>query len=122
MAKSSGRCKVFPVLLLLLLYHEVSGTGFRKKRRSGEPSEAFTAHTVVAPKVFHSRPKRDIASTAGNSSTGEGLPSRHADRLALALETDDGRPLVLDLVLNRQLIPQNYFQSTHQQVSPDYTV
>jgi hypothetical protein len=123
MAAGSGRMKVFPVLLLLLLYHDVSGTGSRKRRRIAEPSKDFSAYTVVAPKLLYSRPKRDISSTGGISSTGnisstsdaDGRSPRHLDRLTLALEAEDSRPFVLDLVLNRQLIPENYFRKTHRQ-------
>jgi hypothetical protein len=59
-----------------------------------------------------SRSKREIATTRSDDDTSQ----RHIDHLTVTFEGEDERQFVLDLQLNRQLIPDNYFQKTHKQV------
>jgi len=59
----------------------------------------------------HSRSKRDILS----SSEGH----QHADGLTLNLAAQDGNLIVLDLFLNRDLIPKDYFQKIQKNVRND---
>ena len=112
-AWSSVRPSLFPILLLLLLYHEVSGSGPRKRRRHLTPADEFTSHSVIHPRVFHARSKREIKTTLSDVIASRG---RHLDHLTVTFEDEDEREFVLDLQLNRQLIPENYFQRTHKQV------
>ena len=112
-AWSSIRPSLFPILLLLLLYHEISGSGPRKRRRHLSPAEEFSSHSVIYPRVFHARSKRQIATTRSDDVASLG---RHLDHLTVTFEDEDEREFVLDLQLNRQLIPENYFQKTHKQV------
>ena len=115
MAKTSGRPKFFAILLVLLLYHEVSASnGPRKRRlRHFDPSDQFSSHTVVEPRVFHGRSKREIASTRRDDDVSS---KRHLDHLTVTFDGEDERQFILDLQLNRQLIPDNYFQKRHHQV------
>ena len=117
MAKFTSRTKVVPLLLLLLLYNEVTGAGSRKRRRSGtDPSEEFSSHRIVTPKLYHGRSKREVTSSRDVHDVTD-VTRRHLDRMTVTLGSDDDeRQFVLDLKLNRDLIPKNYFQKTHKQV------
>ena len=65
-----------------------------------------------------SRSKREIATTRSDDETSQ----RHIDHLTVTFEGgEDERQFVLDLQLNRQLIPDNYFQRTHKQVGLQMT-
>jgi hypothetical protein len=75
------------------------------------PADEFSSHSVIHPRVFHARSKREIATTRSDEN---GSPERHLDHLTVTFEAE--RVFVLDLQLNRQLIPENYFQKTHKQV------
>ena len=114
MAKKSARPKFLPILLVLLLYHEVSASNGPRKRRSRhlEPSDQFSSHFVVEPRLFHGRSKREIATTRHDDVSLK----RHLDHLTVTFDGEDERQFVLDLQLNRQLIPDNYFQKRHHQV------
>ena len=70
----------------------------------------FQSHKVINPQMYHGRHKREIAST--HSSEEEG---RHIHHLTVAWDVD-GQDFVLDLKLNRDLIPEHYFEKYHHQV------
>ena len=70
----------------------------------------FQSHKVINPQLYHGRHKREIAST--HSSEEEG---RHIHHLTVAWNID-GQDYVLDLKLNRDLIPEHYFEKYHHQV------
>ncbi|XP_043270654.1 uncharacterized protein Meltrin isoform X1 [Venturia canescens] len=72
------------------------------------PSEEFSSHTVVRPKVYHARSKRAIFNTKENDDP------RHTDMLTVGFEVD-GVERTLDLRLNTDLIPVNYKQRHQHQ-------
>ncbi|XP_030753869.1 disintegrin and metalloproteinase domain-containing protein 12 [Sitophilus oryzae] len=65
------------------------------------PASDFSRFTLVKPKICHGREKRQISST--KQENGE-----HVDYLEITLEID-GENLILDLTLNKQLIPKGFF-------------
>ncbi|XP_043514274.1 uncharacterized protein LOC122530927, partial [Frieseomelitta varia] len=69
------------------------------------PSPDFSRHTLVRPRVYHGRTRRQISSTKEND-------VEHADVLTVGFELD-GVKRVLDLRLNADLIPVGY-QQRHQ--------
>nr|XP_012222956.1 PREDICTED: uncharacterized protein LOC105672528 isoform X2 [Linepithema humile] len=73
-------------------------------QRAG-PSADFSRHTLVRPRVYHGRTKRQISSTKEND-------IEHADVLTVGFNVD-GVERVLDLRLNTDLIPVGY-QQRHQ--------
>ena len=117
MAKFTSRTKVVPLLLLLLLYNEVTGAGSRKRRRSRtDPSEEFSSHRIVTPKLYHGRSKREVTSSRDVHDVTD-VTRRHLDRMTVTLGSDDDeRQFVLDLKLvisvrQRSLSAQNSTQS-----------
>ncbi|XP_076630311.1 disintegrin and metalloproteinase domain-containing protein meltrin [Colletes latitarsis] len=92
------QCKLVLVLVLVAIlpdvYTETQG-----------PSPDFSRHTVVRPRVYHGRTKRQISSTKEND-------VEHADVLTVGFDLD-GVKQVLDLRLNADLIPVGY-QQRHQ--------
>ena len=100
MAKVSVRLKFFPVLLVLLLYNEVQGSGFeshRRVRRHRIPAEEFSSHQIIQPRLYHSRSKREI-SASRDVDNGVASSRRHLDHVTVTFDGDDGgRQFVLDL-------------------------
>ncbi|KOC59227.1 Disintegrin and metalloproteinase domain-containing protein 12 [Habropoda laboriosa] len=92
------RCKLVLVLVLLAILPDVY-------TESHGPSPDFSRHTLVRPRVYHGRSKRQISSTKEND-------IEHADVLTVGFELD-GVKRVLDLRLNTDLIPTGY-QQRHQ--------
>ncbi|KYN00635.1 Disintegrin and metalloproteinase domain-containing protein 12, partial [Cyphomyrmex costatus] len=87
------------------------------------PSSDFSRHTLVRPRVYHSRTKRQISSTKENPKKFEDKElealldedqsdHEHADVLTVGFNVD-GVERVLDLRLNTDLIPVGY-QQLHQ--------
>ncbi|XP_018573243.1 disintegrin and metalloproteinase domain-containing protein 12 [Anoplophora glabripennis] len=70
------------------------------------PAADFSRHTLVKPKIYHGREKRQISSTKEENGV-------HTNHLQVALEID-GKDMVLDLTLNKQLIPKGFFHK-HQE-------
>ncbi|XP_077302724.1 zinc metalloproteinase-disintegrin-like MTP8 [Arctopsyche grandis] len=68
---------------------------------AGQPSADFRRHTIVHPKIFHGKEKRQISTTLQQ----EGL---HAHTLTISYDIN-GEKYLLDLHLNRELIPSNFF-------------
>ncbi|XP_011065358.1 PREDICTED: uncharacterized protein LOC105152646 [Acromyrmex echinatior] len=95
------RCKLELILLTLLLTIIIP-TAYAE---SQGPSSDFSRHTLVRPRVYHGRTKRQISSTKENH-------HEHADVLTVGFNVD-GVERVLDLRLNTDLIPVGY-QQLHQ--------
>ncbi|KAG7189977.1 hypothetical protein KM043_006137 [Ampulex compressa] len=89
------QCKLVLVLVLIAIlptaYTESQG-----------PSPDFAKHTLVRPRIYQGRSKRQISSTKENDID-------HADVLTIGM-TVDGVERVLDLRLNTDLIPVGYRQ------------
>uniref|UniRef100_A0A1B6KWF3 Peptidase M12B domain-containing protein n=1 Tax=Graphocephala atropunctata TaxID=36148 RepID=A0A1B6KWF3_9HEMI len=67
----------------------------------------FSRHEVFRPRIYHGREKRQIASTRADQ---DGVLHIHDITVALDM---NGRDQLLDLRLNRELIPNGYFEK-HQ--------
>ncbi|XP_050304497.1 disintegrin and metalloproteinase domain-containing protein 12-like [Anthonomus grandis grandis] len=78
----------------------------QKQRDQLHPASDFSRHTLVKPKIYHGREKRQITST--KEETGY-----HTDHIQIKVEVD-GEDMILDLVLNRQLIPQGFFHKQQE--------
>ncbi|XP_076759529.1 disintegrin and metalloproteinase domain-containing protein meltrin [Xylocopa sonorina] len=92
------RCKLVLVLVLIAILPDVY-------TESHGPSPDFSRHTLVRPRVYHARTRRQISTTKEND-------VEHADVLTVGFELD-GVKRVLDLRLNTDLIPVGY-QQRHQ--------
>ncbi|KAG5877205.1 hypothetical protein JTB14_017707 [Gonioctena quinquepunctata] len=75
-------------------------------RAEQHPTSDFSRHTLVKPKIYHGREKRQISTT--REENGE-----HTNHLQISMEID-GKELILDLTLNKQLIPNGFFHK-HQE-------
>ena len=71
----------------------------------------FQSHKMISPRMFHGRHKREIDTTHSGNEEGS-----HIHHLTVAWDVD-GEDFVLDLKLNRDLIPDNYFEKYHHQVN-----
>lgn len=89
------QCKLVLVLVLLAILPDVY-------TESHGPSPDFSRHTVVRPRIYHGRTKRQISSTKESD-------IEHADLLTVGFELD-GIKRVLDLRLNTDLLPVGYQQ------------
>ncbi|XP_008199895.2 disintegrin and metalloproteinase domain-containing protein 12 [Tribolium castaneum] len=103
----------FVLLLLLSLQQDVAGS---TERTEQHPARDFSRHTLVKPRIYHGREKRQIS-----TSKDENGPY-HLDHLTISLPID-GEDFLLDLTLNRQLIPKGFFRKvqqngTHQVIRP----
>lgn len=92
------QCKLVLVLVLLAILPDVH-------TENHGPSPDFSRHTLVRPRIYHGRTRRQISSTKEND-------VEHADVLVVGLELD-GVKRTLDLRLNSDLIPVGY-QQRHQ--------
>ncbi|XP_029040896.2 disintegrin and metalloproteinase domain-containing protein 19 [Osmia bicornis bicornis] len=92
------QCKLVLILVLLAILPDVY-------TESHGPSPDFSRHTLIRPRVYHGRTKRQISSSKEND-------VEHADVLTVGFELD-GVKRVLDLRLNTDLIPVGY-QQRHQ--------
>ncbi|XP_075238230.1 disintegrin and metalloproteinase domain-containing protein meltrin [Lycorma delicatula] len=68
------------------------------------PAPEFLKHVVIRPKIFHGREKRSLQSTRKHQN---GLEHVHDIVVSFNLH---GKDHLLDLRLNRELIPNNYFE------------
>ncbi|XP_043499071.1 uncharacterized protein LOC122522245 isoform X2 [Polistes fuscatus] len=93
---SMVRCKSVLLLFIFLIIAVAAYTD------SQGPSPEFSRHTIIKPRVYHGRTKRQISSTKENDID-------HADILTVGFEVD-GVERVLDLRLNTDLIPVGYQQ------------
>ncbi|XP_044269325.1 disintegrin and metalloproteinase domain-containing protein 12 [Tribolium madens] len=99
--------------VLLSFQQDVAGS---TERTEQHPARDFSRHTLVKPRIYHGREKRQIS-----TSKDENGPY-HLDHLTISLPID-GEDFLLDLTLNRQLIPKGFFRKvqqngTHQVVRP----
>ena len=69
-------------------------------------------HQLISPRLYHGRTKREVG-----SSLEEGEEGGHAHHLTVAWVDKEGKEAVLDLQLNRDLIPEAYTQRYHHQVT-----
>ncbi|XP_073969535.1 uncharacterized protein isoform X3 [Rhodnius prolixus] len=79
-------------------------------KRSGplHPSPDFARHQIIRPRVYHAREKREISSSRKEKGTLEYI---HDVTVVLEL---NGKPAIVDLSLNRELLPKNYFVKTQE--------
>ncbi|XP_014230939.1 disintegrin and metalloproteinase domain-containing protein 33 isoform X2 [Trichogramma pretiosum] len=89
--------RVAYVLFILLLLDAALASSFRRQG----PSSEFSEYSIVRPRVYHARSKREI------SSTKESDDNQHTELLSVGIEID-GISRILDLKLNRDLIPVGY--------------
>jgi hypothetical protein len=77
---------------------------------------ALLSSVVVHPVLYHGRHRREVKTTEDKSAEGF-----HIHDLTVAFDIN-GTDYVLDLQLNRNLIPSNYFQKYHHKVSHWYII
>ena len=65
---------------------------------------------MISPRLYHGRHKRELESTRDKEEEG-----RHVHHLTVGWVVDH-QDFVLDLKLNRELIPESYFEKYHHQV------
>jgi hypothetical protein len=74
---------------------------------------------VISPRLYHARHKREISSSLeednSNSSSSSSNNNLHLSHLTVAFTLGE-RDVVLDLQLNRDLLPQGYFEKYHHKV------
>ena len=76
------------------------------------PSPLLQDYRVVSPRLYHPRHKREVS-----SSLEEGLTTTtHLSHLTVAFTLGDDREVLLDLQLNRDLLPLGYFEKYHHKV------
>lgn len=73
------------------------------------PARDFHSHRVISPRLYHGRHKREIDSTHDANEEGS-----HIHHLTVGWDVD-GEDYILDLKLNRELIPESYFEKYHHQ-------
>jgi hypothetical protein len=71
------------------------------------PAKEFTEHRVVTPRLVHAASGNSLAHTAIN-----GTSKHHVSAVTLII--DD---ITIDLKINENLIPDQYFEKYHEQVS-----
>ncbi|XP_069695269.1 uncharacterized protein Meltrin [Periplaneta americana] len=91
-------CCVFFVLLRVIKTEYVLSDRLVRKG----PAPEFSRHTVIKPRTYHGREKREITST---KEEGAG----HIHDLTIGYDIN-GKDYVLDLRLNRELVPKSYFE------------
>lgn len=72
-----------------------------KGGRGGGPVREFTSHTLVTPHLTHTRTKRHITTTAHKDG--------HVHDITLGINMGD-KDVLIDLQLNRDLLPKDYFE------------
>ncbi|KAF2884513.1 hypothetical protein ILUMI_21658 [Ignelater luminosus] len=66
------------------------------------PAPDFSRYTLIKPRLYHGREKREISTTKSDDDT-------YVHHLSINYDID-GKNHILDLQLNRDLIPTNYFK------------
>ena len=102
---------VVAAAVVLMLVLPLASSSLRIKRSIGEPSPEFDRHHRIEPELFHGVSGRSISHTKGNNASSK----HHLDRVTAKIAVD-GRELVLDLKLNRELIPDTFYERYHDQV------
>ncbi|KAF4523263.1 hypothetical protein B566_EDAN006886 [Ephemera danica] len=75
---------------------------------SGAAAPEFSQHSVIRPRVFYGRKKREIASTRNED-------GQHVHDIVVNIADNEGRDWLLDLKLNRDLLPKSYFEKYQHQ-------
>ena len=94
----------------------------RRKRNlnDAEPSPEFSSYFIVEPKVYHAREKREIdvknLSPKKDEKPNSTIANNSINDLVITF-TSGNQEYMVDLQLNHQLIPTNYFQKYHKKVS-----
>lgn len=93
---------------LLLLFVFIRRADFHLPVTKAEPHPApdFSRHTLVKPRIYHGREKRQISTTKEED-------GKHLHHLTISYNAE-GKEFVLELQLNRNLIPKGYFRR-HQE-------
>lgn len=78
--------------------------------QTGGHSEFHTGPRLISPRLYHARHKRELRHTRDLEEEG-----RHVHHLTVAWDIGD-EDFVLDLELNRDLIPDTYWQKYHNEV------
>jgi len=90
-------------LLLLLAFASLAGCS--------PPANDFHEHQIISPRLYHGRTKREVESSHSKEEEGG-----HAHHLTVAwVDTKTGKDIVVDLNLNRDLIPESYAERYHHQ-------
>jgi hypothetical protein len=72
-------------------------------------------YQLINPRLYHARHKREIASSRDDGGASGG----HLSHLTVAFTLAGGeKEMILDLQLNRDLLPQGYFEKYHHKVQP----
>ena len=100
---------------------EEGGLKYIRRKRNlndAEPSPEFSSYFIIQPKVYHAREKReiDVENVSPSIRSQNQTKAEEIDHLTVSF-TSRGKEYVVDLQLNRQLIPLNYFQKYHKKVS-----
>ena len=102
---------ITPVSVLLILCCQLLVLVAEDTFASAASGE-FSRHTVARPRFFQASKNSEIAHTRRND-TGH---RHHLDQITVRVEVDGGKELVLDLALNKHLIPDTYFEKYHEKV------
>ena len=88
-----------------------------KRKRNADTNSAteFSKFSVIQPKVYHARNKREIKVDNINPKRDNDT-IENIDDLILTFSSG-GQNYIVDLQLNHQLIPHGYFQKYHKEVS-----
>ncbi|KAK8395223.1 hypothetical protein O3P69_006145 [Scylla paramamosain] len=96
------------VVFLCLLWAGVSRAEGRNEAKGawrGGPAREFSKHEVVVPSLSHARTKRHLDSTIHEDG--------HVHDITLGFTLDD-QDILVDLQLNRDLLPKDYFEKYYQ--------
>ena len=74
----------------------------------------FQTHRVVSPRLLHPRQKREISETRDDTEEGG-----HLHHLTVAWVLDD-KDVLMDLKLNRDLIPDSYTEKYQHEVRREF--
>ena len=102
---------ITPAMMLLLLCCQLVVLAAEDTLASAASGE-FSRHTVARPRFFHAAKNAEIAHTRRNDTRHR----HHLDQITVRVEVDGGKELVLDLALNKHLIPDTYFEKFHEKV------
>ena len=84
----------------------------RRKLGVTGPTPAFDAHERVRVSLINSKNGRVLAGSHEGGVEG----GHHLDHVTLVLSPEGGRNVTLDLILNKDLVPDSYFEKSHKEV------
>jgi len=74
------------------------------------PANDFHEHQLISPRLYHGRTKREVESSHSEDEGG------HAHQLTVAwVDNNTGQDVLVDLNLNRDLIPESYMERYHHE-------